>query len=325
MKLLRRQFLNLAIGAAVLPMVSRVVYAQSYPLRPVRMIVGYGPGQSIDIVARLIGKWLSERLTQQFIIENRPGAGGNLGAEVAAHSPPDGYTLLVIGANNAINATLYEKLNFNLARDIVPVAGIYRVHQVMVVDPSFPARTVSEFIAYAKANPGKINFASAGNGSVAHVTGELFKMMTGINMQHVTYRAAPQALTDLLGGQVQVMFDNLPTSIEHIKTGRLRALGVSSSTRSDALPNIPTVGETVAGFETSAFAGIGAPRNTPVEIIDRLNSEVNAGLATPELKAFIAKLGATPLSLSPAEFGKFIAGETEKWGKVVKFSGAKPD
>ena len=231
----------------------------------------------------------------------------------------------MIGANNAINATLYEKLNFNLIRDIVPVAGIYRVHQVMEVNPSFPARTVPEFIAYAKANPGKINFASAGNGSVAHVTGELFKMMAGVDMQHVPYRGAPPALTDLLGGQVHVMFDNLPSSIEHIRAGKLRPLAVSSPTRSDALPDIPTVADTVPGFETSAFAGIGAPKDTPADIIDKLNIEVNAGLADPRMKARIAELGGTPMALSPAGFGKLIADETEKWGKVVKFSGAKPD
>jgi tripartite-type tricarboxylate transporter receptor subunit TctC len=325
MTLPRRTFLHLAAGAAALPAVPRVTWAQTYPVRPVRMIVGFAAGQAIDILARLVGQWLSERLAQQFIIENRPGAGGNIGAEVVARAPPDGYTLLVIGANNAINATLYEKLNFNLVRDLVPVAGIYRVHQVMEVNPSFPARTVPEFIAYAKANPGKINFASAGSGSVAHVTGELFKMMAGVDMLHVPYRGAAPALTDLLGGQVHVMFDNLPSSIEHIRAGRLRALAVSSPTRSAALPHIPTVGETVPGFETVAFAGIGAPKDTPTEIIDKLNIEVNAGLADPRLKAHIAELGGTTLSHSPAGFGKLIADETEKWSKVVRFSGAKPD
>jgi tripartite-type tricarboxylate transporter receptor subunit TctC len=325
MKFPRRQFLHLAVGAAALPIASRLATAQTYPARPVRMIVAFGAGQSIDILARLVGQSLSDRLGQQFVIENRPGAGGNIGTEVVIRAPADGYTLLVIGANNAINATLYETLNFNLIRDIVPVAGIYNVRQVMVVNPSFPARTVADFIAYAKANPGKVNFASAGSGSVAHATGELFKMMTGVNMQHVPYRGAPPALTDLIGGQVHLMFDNIPSSIEHIKAGRLRALGVSSPTRLDALPDIPTVSDTVPGFETAAFAGIGVPKGTPPEIIDRLNAAVNAGLADPRVKARIAELGGTPLSLSAADFAKFIADETEKWGKVVKFSGAKPD
>jgi tripartite-type tricarboxylate transporter receptor subunit TctC len=320
----RRRFLHLAAGAAALPVVPRIAWAQTYPTRPVRMIVGFAAGQAIDILARLVAQWLSERLGQQFIVENRPGAGGNLGTEVVVRAPPDGYTLLVIGANNAINATLYDKLNFNLIRDIVPVAGIYRVHQVMEVNPSFPARTVPEFIAYAKANPGTINFASAGTGSVAHVTGELFKMMAGVDMLHVPYRGAAPALTDLLGGQVHVMFDNLPSSIEHIRAGKLRPLAVSSPMRSDALPDIPTVADTVPGFETAAFAGIGAPKDTPADIIDKLNIEVSAGLADPRMKARIAELGGTTLSLSPAGFGKLVADETEKWGKAVKFSGAKP-
>jgi tripartite-type tricarboxylate transporter receptor subunit TctC len=324
MKFLRRQFLHLAAGAAALPMASRVARAQAYPSRPVRMIVGFAAGQAIDILARLVAQWLSERLPQQFIIENRPGAGGNIGTEAVVRSPPDGHTLLVIGANNAINATLYEKLNFNLIRDIMPVAGIYSVHQVMEVNPSFPARTVAEFITYAKANPGKINFASAGNGSVAHATGELFKMMTGVDMLHVPYRGAPAALTDLLGGQVHLMFDNLPSSIEHIRAGRLRALGVSSLARQDALPDIPPVNDTVPGFETVAFAGIGAPKDTPAEIIEKLNTEVNAGLAEPKIKARIAELGGTPLPLSPAGLGKLIADETEKWAKVVRFASIKP-
>ena len=321
----RRRFLHLAAGAAALPVVPRVAWAQTYPTRPVRMIVGFAAGQAIDILARLVAQWLSERLAQQFIVENRPGAGGNIGTELVVRAPPDGYTLLVIGANNAINATLYEKLNFNLIRDIVPVAGIYRVHQVMEVNPSFPARTVPEFIAHAKANPGKINFASAGTGSVAHVTGELFKMMAGVDMLHVPYRGAAPALTDLLGGQVHVMFDNLPSSIEHIRAGKLRPLAVSSPTRSDALPDIPTVADTVPGFETAAFAGIGAPKDTPADIIDKLNIEVSAGLADPRMKARIAELGGTTLALAPAAFGKLVADETEKWGKAVKFSGAKPD
>jgi tripartite-type tricarboxylate transporter receptor subunit TctC len=322
----RRHFLKLAVGAAALSVSPRFASAQQgYPARPVRMVVGFAAGQSIDILARLVGQWLSDRLGQQFVIENRPGAGGNIGTELVVRSPADGYTLLVIGANNAINATLYDKLSFNVLRDIVPVAGIYSVRQVMVVNPTFPARTVSEFIAYSRANPGKVNFASAGNGSVAHATGELFKMMTGLDMLHVPYRGAPPALTDLIGGQVHLMFDNIPSSIEHIKAGRLRALGVSSPQRLEALPDVPSISDTVKEFETSAFAGLGAPRGTPQDIVEKLNVEVNAGLADPALKRRIAELGGAPLSLSTADFAKFLATETEKWGKVVKFSGAKPD
>jgi len=309
----------------MLPAASRVARAQTYPARPVRLIVGFAAGQAIDILARLMGQWLSDRLGQQFIIENRPGAGGNIAVEAVVRAQADGYTLLVIGANNAINATLYDNLNFNVIRDIAPVGGIYRVHQVMEVNPAFPAKTVPEFIAYGKANPGKINFASAGNGSVAHVTGELFKMMTGVNMQHVPYRGAPPALTDLIGGQVHVMFDNVPSSIEHIRAGRLRALAVSAPRRLDVLPDLPTVGEFVPGFETAAFAGLGAPKGTAADVVEKLNREMNAGLADPKLKARIAELGGVPLPVSAAEFGKIIADETEKWAKVVKFSGAKPD
>jgi tripartite-type tricarboxylate transporter receptor subunit TctC len=325
MTLRRRQFLQGAMGAVALPAVSRLACAQAYPARPVRLVVGFAAGQAIDILARLIGQWLSDRLGQQFIVDNRPGAGGNIGAEAVVRAPPDGYTLLVIGANNAINATLYDNLHFNLLRDIEPVAGIYLVRQVMEVNPAFPAHSVPEFIAYAKANPGKINFASAGSGSVAHATGELFKMMAGVSMQHVPYRGAPPALTDLLGGQVQVMFDNLPSSIEHIRARRLRALGVSAATRLEALPDVPTVGEFVPGFETGAFAGIGAPKGTPADIVERLNHEINAGLADAKVKARIVELGGTPLSLAPAAFGRLVADETEKWGKVVKASGAKPE
>ena len=290
-----------------------------------RLIVGFGAGQAIDILARLIGQKLSDRLGQQFVVENRPGAGGNLAVEAVVRAPADGYTLLVIGANNAINATLYDNLNFNLIRDIVPVAGIYRVPQVMEVNPAFPAKTVPEFIAYAKANRGKINFASGGNGSVAHVTGELFKMMAGIQMQHVPYRGASPALVDLIGGQVHVMFDNMPSSIEHIRAGRLRPLAVCTTKRLDVLPDVPTVSESLPGFETSAFAGLGAPKGTPADIVERLNREVNAGLADASLRARIIELGGVPLPVSPAEFGKLIADETEKWGKVVKFAGAKPN
>jgi tripartite-type tricarboxylate transporter receptor subunit TctC len=325
MKLPRRTFLQLAASAAVLPAVSRFAWAQTYPSRPVRIIVGFAPGQAIDIVTRIIGQWLSEQLDQQFITENRPGAAGNIATEAVVRAPSDGYTLLAIGSNNMINATLYQKLNYNFIQDIAPVASIYRVPQVMEVNPSFPAKTVPEFIAYAKAHPGEISFASAGNGSVAHVTGELFKMMTGVNMLHVPYRGAPPALTDLIGGQVHVMFDNMPSSIEHIRAGRLRPLAVTAATRWQGLPDVPTLGDFVPGFETSAWAGIGAPKNTPAEIIDTLNREINAALVDPTIKARFADLGGEVLVLSPTEYGKRIAEETEKWAKVIKFSGVKPD
>jgi tripartite-type tricarboxylate transporter receptor subunit TctC len=324
MKLPRRQFLLLAAGAA-LPAVSRVAGAQAYPTRPVRVMVGFAPGQAIDIVTRIIGQRLSERLGQQFIIENRPGAGGNIATEVVARAPADGYTLLAIGSNNMINATLYQNLNYDFVRDITSVASVYRVPQVMEVNPSFPAKTVPEFIAYAKAHPGEISFASAGNGSVAHVTGELFKMMTGVNMLHVPYRGAPPALTDLIAGQVHVMFDNLPSSLEHIRAGRLRPLALTATTRLQALPGIPLLGDFVPGFETSAWAGIGAPKNTPPEIIDQLNREINAVLADPTINTRIADLGGEVLALSPGEYTRRIAEETDKWAKVIKFSGAKAE
>jgi len=324
MKLPRRQFLHLAAGAAI-PAVSRVARAQAYPTRPVRVMVGFAPGQAIDIVTRIIGQRLSDRLGQQFIIENRPGAGGNIATEVVARAPADGYTLLAIGSNNMINPTLYQNLNYDFIRDIVPVASVYRVPQVMEVNPSFPAKTVPEFIAYAKAHPGEISFASAGNGSVAHVTGELFKMMTGVNMLHVPYRGAPPALTDLIGGQVHVMFDNMPSSIEHIRAGRLRPLAVTATTRLEALPAVPPLGDFVPGFETSAWAGIGAPKNTPAEIIDTLNREINAVLADPTIRTRIAELGGEMLALSPSEYTRRIAEETDKWAKVIKFSGAKAE
>jgi tripartite-type tricarboxylate transporter receptor subunit TctC len=321
----RRQFLHLASGAVALPALSRIASAQTYPTRPVRLVVGFAAGQAIDILARLIAQSLSERFGQQFIVENRPGGGGNIATEAVARAPPDGYTLLAVGSNNMINATLYEKLNFDFIRDIALVASIYRVPQVMEVNPSFPAKTLPELIAYAKANPGKINFASAGNGSVAHVTAELFKMMAGVNMQHVPYRGAAPALTDLLGGQVHLMFDNMPSSIEHIRAGRLRPLAVTATARLEGLPDVPTVADFLPGFETSAWAGIGAPKNTPAEIIDQLNRETNAALADPKLKARVADLGGMVFPLSPAEYAKRVAEETEKWGKVVKFSGARPD
>jgi tripartite-type tricarboxylate transporter receptor subunit TctC len=325
MKFPRRQFLQLATAAAALPTVSQITSAQTYPSRPVRVMVGFAAGQAIDIVTRIVAQSLSERLGQQFIIENRPGAGGNIATEAVVRAPPDGYTLLAIGSNNMINATLYQKLNYDFIRDIAPVASVYRVPQVMEVNPSFPAKTVPEFIAYANAHPGEISFASAGNGSVAHVTGELFKMMTGVDMLHVPYRGAPPALTDLIGGQVHVMFDNLPSSIEHIRAGRLRPLAVSSTARLQALPEIPTIGDFVPGFETSAWAGIGAPKNTPAEIIDTLNREINASLAEPAVQARITDLGGLVLALTPSAYASLIAQETDKWAKVINFSGARAD
>jgi tripartite-type tricarboxylate transporter receptor subunit TctC len=321
----RRRFLHLAAGAAALPAVSSFARAQAYPTRPVRIIVTFLAGGSNDIVARLTGQWLSERLGQPFVIENRPGAGGNIGTEAVVRAAADGYTLLLVGAPNAISATLYDKLNFNFIRDIAPVAGVVDVPAVVVVNPSFPVKTLPEFIAYAKANPGKINMASAGNGSTTHLSGELFKMMTGVNMLHVPYRGAPPALTDLIAGQVQVYFSNLPGSIEYIRAGKLRALAVTTATRSEALPDVPAVGDFVPGYESSAWLGLGVPRNTPVEIVDKLNKEVNAGLADPKLKARLVDVGGAVLAGSPGDFGKLIADETEKWGKVVKFAGLKPE
>ena len=321
----RRKFLHLVAGAAALPAVSRIAWAQAYPTRPVRIIVPFAPAGSSDIVARLMGQWLSERLGQPFVIENRPGAGGNIGTEAVVRASPDGYTLLIVGGWNAINATLYDKLSFNFIRDIAPVAGIHREPYVIAVHPSVPAKTIPEFIAYAKANPGKLTMASAGIGAPSHLFGELFKMMAGVDMVHVPYRSGGPALTDLLGGQVQVMFPTTVSSIEYIKTGRLRALAVTTATRSDALPDIPTVGEFVAGYEASAWLGIGAPKATPVKIVDKLNKEINAALADPKMKAKLADLGGTPFVGSPADFGKFIAEEIEKWGKVVKFAGIKPE
>jgi tripartite-type tricarboxylate transporter receptor subunit TctC len=325
MKFRRRQFLQMAAAAAALPSVSPTASAEIYPSRLVRVMVGFAAGQAIDIVTRIVAQSLSERLGQQFIIENRPGGGGNKATEAVVRAPPDGYTLLAIGSNNMINATLYQKLNYDFIRDIAPVASVYRVPQVMEVNPSFPAKTVPEFIAYAKAHPGEISFASAGNGSVAHVTGELFKMMTGVNMLHVPYRGAPPALTDLIGGQVHVMFDNLPSSIEHIRAGRLRPLAVSSAARLQALPDIPTVGDFVPGFETSAWAGIGTPKDTPAEIINTLNREINAALADPAVQTRITDLGGLVLALSPSSYANLIAQETDKWAKVIKFSGAKAE
>jgi tripartite-type tricarboxylate transporter receptor subunit TctC len=325
LKLPRRRFLHLAAGAAALPVVPRIAMAQAFPTRPVRIVVPFAAGGATDIIARLIGQWLSERLGQQFVIENRPGAGSNIGTEMVVNAPPDGYTLLQVGASSAINATLYEKLSFNFLRDIAPVSGIISIPFIMAVNPSFPAKTVSEFIAYARANPGRVNMASGGNGTAGHLSGELFKMMAGINMVHVPYRGEGPALTDMLGGQVQAMFGTMPASIEYVRAGKLRPLAVTSARRSELLPDLPTVGDFVPGYETSAWQGIGAPKNTPAEIINKLNEEINAGLADPKIKTRVADMGGTVLAGSPADFGKLIADETEKWGKVVKFSGAKPD
>jgi len=325
MKLPRRNFLHLAAGAAALPAVSRIAWAQTYPSRPVRIIVGFAPAGGTDIVARLIGQWLSERLGQQFVIENRPGGSGNVGVEAAVRAPPDGYTLLLVSAPNAINATLYGKLNFNFIRDIAPVAGIGAVPNLIVVHPSVPAKTVSELIVYAKANPGKVNTASGGIGTPQHVAGELFKMMTGTNIVDVLYRGTAPAFSDLLGGRVQMMFATMPSSIEYVRAGKIRPLAVTTATRLALLPDIPTVSETVPGFEARSWYGIGAPKNTPAEIVDRLNKEINAALSDPKMLARLSELEASPIAGSPADFGKLIAEETEKWGKVVKFSGAKAD
>ena len=319
----RRTFLHLAAGAAALPTMSRFAWAQSYPTRPVRIIVPFAPGGPTDVVARLISQWLSDRFGQQFVIDNRPGAGSNIGTGAVVRAPADGYTLLLVTPPSAINATLYVKLNFDFIRDIAPVASIIRQPLIMQVSPSVPAKTVPEFIAYAKSNPGKLSMASAGNGSVPHVAGELFKIMTGVNMVHVPYRGGVPALTDLLGGQVQVYFGALSGSLEHIKTGRIRGLAVTTATRLEALPDIPTVGEFLPSYEASTWQGIGAPRNTPAEVIDRLNKEINAGFADPEMKARLTDLDGTAIAGSPADFGKLIADETEKWAKVIKVAGIK--
>jgi tripartite-type tricarboxylate transporter receptor subunit TctC len=325
MNLPRRRFLHLAANAAVFSIVSRIARAEAYPSRPVRWIVGFPPGGLSDIVARLMGQWLSERLGQPFVIENRPGAASNIAAEAVARAPADGYTLLIVSGGNAINATLYEKLSYNSIRDIAPVASIVRQPQIMLVNLSVPAKTVPEFIAYAKANPGKVNYASSGPGTGLHVSGELFKMMAGVNMLHVPYRGSPPALTALLGGQMQMMFDNLPSSIEYVRTGKLRALAVTTATRSPELPDVPTVGEFVPGFEASTWQGVGVPKNTPPEIVEKLNREINAALADPKIKARLADLGAQVFALSPAELGKLFADETEKWAKVIRAANIKPE
>jgi len=306
--------------AAALPAASDAA-ALDYPTRPVRWIVTYPAGGGTDITARIMAQWLSERLGQQFIIENKPGAGNNIGTEAAIHSPADGYTLLLVNPANAINATLYPRLSFNFLRDIAPVAAIMRVPNVMEVNPSVPANTVAEFIAYAKANPGKINWATSGNGTSVHLSGELFKMMTGVEMANIPYKGSAPALTDLIAGIVQVIFDNMPPSLPHIRSGKLRALAVTTAVRSDVLPEVPTVAETVPGYEASAFYGMGVPKGTPPEIIEKLNKEINAGLADPKIKARLSELGGMLIPGAPADFGKLVAGETDKWAKVIKTGG----
>jgi tripartite-type tricarboxylate transporter receptor subunit TctC len=325
MKLGRRRLLTLGAAAVAAPIASRLATAQAYPTRPLRWIVGFAPGGSTDILARLIGPWLAERLGQPVVIENRPGAGSNIATEAVVNAPADGHTLLMISPAHAVNATLYAKLNYVFIRDIAPVAGINREANVMVVNPSFPAKTVPEFVAYAKANPGKVNMASSGNGTSVHVAGELFNMMSGIKMTHVPYRGAGPAITDLIGGQVQVMFAAMPSAIEHVRGGSLRALAVTTAARSPALPDVPRVAEFVPGYEASSWYGVGVPKATPADTIGTLNKAINAGLADPRLKARLGDLGGTLLAGSPAAFGQLIADETEKWAKVVKFSGARPD
>jgi tripartite-type tricarboxylate transporter receptor subunit TctC len=321
----RRQFLHLAAGAAALPAASRIASAQAYPSRPVRIIVGLTAGSASDIVARLVGQWLSDRLGQPFVIENRPGAGTNIAAEAVVRSAPDGHTLLLCASPNAINASLYDKLSFNFIRDIAPVAAISREPNIVVVNPSVPARTFPEFIVYAKANPGRINMASAGNGTTSHLAGELLKMMTGVNLLHVPYRGGAPALTDLLAGQVQVFLPPMVIPIAQVRAGKLRALAVTTATRSEALPEVPTVGEFVPDYEASVWFGLGAPKGTPADIIDKLNHEINAGLTDPKIKARIAESGGHALAGSPADLGKLIADETEKWGKVIRSANIKPD
>jgi len=325
MKLDRRQFLHLAAGATALPVASPLAWAQTYPTRPVRIVVGFPPGGVSDILARLLGEWLSERLGQPFIIENRPGAGGNVATESVVRAAPDGHTLLLCATSDAISVSLYDKLNFNFVRDIAPVAGIMRAPLVMVVNPSFSAKTVPEFIAYAKANPGKINMASSGIGTATHLAGELFKMMASIDMQHVPYRGIGPALTDLVGGRVDVLFGVMPTPIEQVKAGKLRALAVTTARRSDALPDIPTVGEFLPGFETSGWQGISAPKKVPAEIIARLNREINAALADPKMKTKLVDMGGMVIAGSAADFGKLVSDETQKWAKVIRAANVKPD
>ncbi len=325
MRLPRRHFLHLAAGAAATPAISRFAWADVYPSRPVRLIVGFAAAGPSDIAARLVGQMLADRLGQPFIVENRPGAGSNLATEMVVQAPPDGYTLLLIGSPNAVNATLYDDLSYNFIRDIAPVARVMRLTNVMLVNPSFPATTVPEFITYAKANPHKINMATAGNGSPPHMLGELFKMMAGVDLVTVAYRGGGPALVDLIGGQVQVMFEGITSSIEYVRAGKLRALAVTAATRSAALPDVPAIGEFVPGYDGSGWIGIGAPKATPVEIVEKLNKEINAGLNTPKFAALLQNLGGVPAPMSPTGLSSFIASETERWAKVVKLSGAKPE
>jgi tripartite-type tricarboxylate transporter receptor subunit TctC len=325
MGLPRRHFLRLTVGAAASPAVSRFAFADVYPSRPVHLIVGFAAAGPSDIAARLVGQMLAERLGQPFVIENRPGAGSNLATEMVVHAPPDGYTLLLIGSPNAVNATLYNDLSYNFIRDIAPVARVMVLTNVMLVNPLFPATTVPEFIAYAKANPHKVNMATAGNGSPPHMLGELFKMLAGVDLVTVAYRGGGPALVDLIGGQVQVMFEGITSSIEYVRAGKLRALAVTAATRSAALPDVPTIGEFVPGYDGSGWIGIGAPKDTPKEIVETLNREINAGLADPKFSARLLALGGVPAPMSPTGLSSFIASETERWAKVVKLSGAKPE
>jgi len=322
--LLRRQFLHLAAGAAALPALPRMTWAQAYPSRPVRWVVPFPPGGPAEILARLFGQFMSERLGQPFVIENRPGAGGNIGTEAVVRSPPDGYTMLLVTTANAINASLYERLNYNFIRDIAPVAALIRVPAVLEINPMVPVDSVPAFVAYAKANPGRLNMASAGNGTIQHVAGEMFKMMTGLSLQHVPYRGQAPALTDLIGGQVQVMFDSMPASIEHIRAGKVRALAVTTTARSDVLPQRPTVRDFVPDFEASAWYGVAMPANTPQVNVDKINEEINAAFVDPRIKGQLLDLGGTILAGSAADFAKLIVDETEKWAKVVRFAGIKP-
>src|SRR5262249_8184295 len=321
----RRQFLHVAAGAAALPALSRIATAQTYPARPVRIVVGFPAGGTSDIVSRVLGQWLSERLGQQFVIENRPGAGSNLATEAVARAAPDGYTLLLIGGANTINATLFDKLTFDFLQDIAPIASVFETPLVVEVNPSVPVRTIPEFITYAKGNPGKLNFATPGVGTPPHVAGELFKMTAGVNFVHVPYRGTGPMLTDLIGGQVQVAFDPLPASIEHIRAGKLRALAVTTASRSEALPNIPSASEHVPDYIASNWYGFAAPRGTPPEIVGKLNTEINAALTDPKIKARFMELGGTPLAGSPAEFAKFVADDTAKWAKVIRAANIKPE
>jgi tripartite-type tricarboxylate transporter receptor subunit TctC len=323
--LTRRMSLRILSGALAMPFVSRGVLAQAYPNKPVRWVVPFPAGGPTDLVARVMGQWLSERLGQQFVIENRPGGGANIGTEAVVRSAPDGYTLLLVSASHAINATLLEKLNYNFIRDIAPVASIMRTPLVAEVNPGVPVKTVPELIAYAKANPGKINYASGGNGTPNHLTAELFKMMTGVNLQHVPYRGVAPALTDMIGGQVQLMFDSTSTSLDHIKAGKLRPLAVTTAARTELLPDVPTIGESVQGYEASSWYGVGIPKGTSTEIIERLNREINVALNDPQMKARLIGFGGTPMPGNSADFGKLIAEETDKWGKVIRSGNIKPE